>query len=164
MKRRMDSRGGLRSPLSMAKGLSKGWIAIVVLIALLVLAPLYLKNSPYQMAVVTGAFFYAILASSWALLAGIGGQFSFAHMAFVGLGAYTAGLLGRDLGTTPLVGIIAGTLLAGVVGLVIGLVEALGAGCYPDPSKGAAYKTAFGLIIFALMLLMRPRGLFGRET
>ena len=49
-------------------------------------------------------------------------------------------------------------------GLVIGLVEALGAGCYPDPSKGAAYKTAFGLIIFALMLLMRPRGLFGRET
>jgi len=49
-------------------------------------------------------------------------------------------------------------------GMIIGLVEALGAGCYPDPSKGAAYKTAFGLIIFALMLLMRPRGLFGRET
>jgi branched-chain amino acid transport system permease protein len=48
-------------------------------------------------------------------------------------------------------------------GLVIGLVEALGAGCYPDPSKGAAYKTAFGLIIFALMLLVRPTGLFGRE-
>ena len=49
-------------------------------------------------------------------------------------------------------------------GLVIGLVEALGAGCYPDPSKGAAYKTAFGLIIFALMLLVRPTGLFGRES
>ena len=48
-------------------------------------------------------------------------------------------------------------------GLIIGLVEALGAGCYPDPSKGAAYKTAFGLIIFALMLLVRPTGLFGRE-
>ena len=51
-----------------------------------------------------------------------------------------------------------------VGGLVIGLVEALGAGCYPDPSKGAAYKTAFGLIIFALMLLLRPTGLFGRES
>jgi branched-chain amino acid transport system permease protein len=48
-------------------------------------------------------------------------------------------------------------------GLIIGLVEALGAGCYPDPSKGAAYKTAFGLVIFALMLLLRPTGLFGRE-
>jgi branched-chain amino acid transport system permease protein len=74
------------------------------------------------MLVVTGAFFYAILASSWALLAGVAGQFSFAHMALTGLGAYTAGLLGRDLGTSPLTGIIAGTLLAAVVGLVIGLL------------------------------------------
>lgn len=39
------------------------------------------------------AFFYAILASSWALLAGYGGQFSFGHMAFMALGAYGAGLL-----------------------------------------------------------------------
>lgn len=38
------------------------------------------------------AFFYAILASSWALLAGYGGQFSFGHMAFMALGAYGAGL------------------------------------------------------------------------
>jgi branched-chain amino acid transport system permease protein len=57
-------------------------------------------------------------------------------------------------------GSVPGALLGG---LIIGLVEALGAGCYPDPSKGAAYKTAFGLIIFALMLLVRPTGLFGRE-
>ncbi len=49
-------------------------------------------------------------------------------------------------------------------GLIIGIVEALGAGCYPDPSKGASYKTAFGLVIFAVMLLLRPNGLFGRKT
>ena len=98
------------------------WIAVAVLVTLLVLAPSYLKHAPYQMAVLSGAFFYAILASSWALLAGIAGQFSFAHMAFVGIGAYTAGLLGRDLGTTPLVGILAGTLMAGLVGLIIGLL------------------------------------------
>ena len=36
--------------------------------------------------------------------------------------------------------------------LIIGLVEALGAGCYPDPSKGAAYKTAFGLVYIPLSL------------
>jgi len=57
-------------------------------------------------------------------------------------------------------GSVPGALLGG---LVIGLVEALGSGCYPDPSKGAAYKTAFGLVIFAVMLLLRPTGLFGRE-
>lgn len=98
------------------------WIAAVAIISLLIAAPLYLQSSPYQMSVVSGAFFYVILASSWALLAGIAGQFSFAHMAFVGIGAYTTGLLGSNLGTTPLQGIIAGTLLAGIVGFVIGLL------------------------------------------
>ena len=38
------------------------------------------------------AVFYAILASSWTLLAGYAGQFSFGHMAFMALGAYTTGL------------------------------------------------------------------------
>jgi len=98
------------------------WAAIGLLIALLVFAPLYLNQYPYQMAVVTGAFFYAILASSWSLLAGTAGQFSFAHMALMAIGAYTSGLLGRDLGTSPVIGILLGTLLAGIVGLVIGLL------------------------------------------
>ncbi|MBU0510112.1 MAG: branched-chain amino acid ABC transporter permease [Chloroflexi bacterium] len=98
------------------------WVATGVLITLLVFAPLYLNQYPYQMAVVTGAFFYAILASSWSLLAGTAGQFSFAHMALMTIGAYTSGLLGRDLGTSPLTGILLGTLLAGIIGLFIGLL------------------------------------------
>jgi len=98
------------------------WAATGALIALLAIAPLYLSQNTYRMSVVTGAFFYAILASSWVLLAGIAGQFSFAHMAMMGIGAYTSGLLGRELGTPPLVGIILGMLLAGVVGLVIGFL------------------------------------------
>ena len=98
------------------------WAATGVLIALLFLAPLYLNQFPYQMAIITGAFFYAILASSWSLLAGTAGQFSFAHMGLMAIGAYTSGLLGRDLGTSPLTGILLGTLLAGVFGLIIGLL------------------------------------------
>jgi len=98
------------------------WAAVLVVLLALGLAPRLMQDSPYQMAVITGAFFYAILASSWALLAGIAGQFSFAHMAFVGIGAYTAGLLGQYLSTGPIIGIITGTLLAGLVGLVIGLL------------------------------------------
>ena len=37
----------------------------------------------------------AILASSWSLLAGYAGQFSFGHMAFMAIGAYGTGLVGR---------------------------------------------------------------------
>ncbi|MFQ5774740.1 MAG: branched-chain amino acid ABC transporter permease [Kiloniellaceae bacterium] len=43
------------------------------------------------------AFFYAILASSWSLLAGYAGQFSFGHMAFMAIGAYTTGLFNAYL-------------------------------------------------------------------
>jgi branched-chain amino acid transport system permease protein len=96
------------------------WIAAAVMVALLALLPRVL--APYWVIVVTGAFFYAIMASSWSLLAGIAGQFSFAHMAFAGIGAYTAGLLARDLGASPLAGILAGTILAGIIGLIIGLL------------------------------------------
>lgn len=49
-------------------------------------------------------------------------------------------------------------------GLFVGAVEALGAGCHPDPSKGAVYQSAFGLVLFALVLLARPQGFFGRAA
>jgi branched-chain amino acid transport system permease protein len=106
----------------MKRLLDPRYIAVLVIVALLIAIPLLLRDSPYQVAILAGAFFYAILAASWALLAGIAGQFSFAHMALVGIAAYTAGLMGRDLGTTPLIGIVAGTLLAGLVGLIIGVL------------------------------------------
>ncbi|MFQ5857430.1 MAG: branched-chain amino acid ABC transporter permease [Anaerolineae bacterium] len=58
-------------------------------------APLALGSRPYVMHIAIVAFFYAILASSWSLLAGYAGQFSFGHMAFMAVGAYTSGLFGK---------------------------------------------------------------------
>ena len=57
-------------------------------------------------------------------------------------------------------GSIPGALLGG---LIVGAVESLGTGCFPDPNRGLAYQSAFGLVIFALVLLLRPQGLFGRK-
>ena len=57
-------------------------------------------------------------------------------------------------------GSLPGSILGGVV---IGLVESFGAGYFPDPSRALNYKTVFGLVIFALVLLLRPRGFFGRK-
>jgi branched-chain amino acid transport system permease protein len=48
-------------------------------------------------------------------------------------------------------------------GLIIGIVESFGAGLIPDPGRALAYKDAIGLLIFALVLLIKPTGLFGRE-
>jgi branched-chain amino acid transport system permease protein len=77
---------------------------------------------PYQIHIFIVGYYFAVLASSWALLAGYAGQFSFATMAFMAIGAYTAGALGQKLGTSVLAGIILGTLLAGFFGLIIGLL------------------------------------------
>lgn len=52
---------------------------------------------------------------------------------------------------------------AGLGGLFVGIAEVLGAGCFPDASRAASYQLGFPLLLFALMLLVRPRGFFGRE-
>lgn len=46
-------------------------------------------------------------------------------------------------------------------GIIIGIVESMGAALIPDMSRALAYRELYGLMIFALVLLFRPRGLFG---
>ena len=55
----------------------------------------------YIMHICITAFFYAILASSWSMLAGYAGQFSFGHMGFMGIGAYTTALFCHYLYISP---------------------------------------------------------------
>lgn len=74
------------------RGKLTGWMLGLLAVVLLLLAPLGLQNSPYLMHLAITAFFYAILASSWSLLAGYAGQFSFGHMAFMAIGGYTSAL------------------------------------------------------------------------
>ena len=79
------------------------WLPIALGIVLMLVAPVILVSRPYIMHIAIVAYFYAILASSWALLAGYGGQFSFGHMAFMAIGAYTTGLFAKfvRLATAP---------------------------------------------------------------
>ena len=72
--------------------------------------------------------------------------------ASTGIACYVIVVLG-GLGSVP------GALLGG---LGLGLAQAAVAGCYPDPSKGATYQEAAGIVMFLLVLLFRPQGLFGR--
>ncbi len=75
-----------------------------VLIGFFALFPfVYSANDyPYIMHILITAFFYAILTSSWSMLSGYGGQFSFGHMGFMGIGAYTAALFSNYFYLAPL--------------------------------------------------------------
>ena len=118
------------------RGIGRQRLGLILMILLLVyfLAFPFLPNqSNYVKSIYISGFFYAILAASWALLAGIAGQFSFGHMAFMAVGAYSAGLLSQyginvallniAIGPEtipPVVTIVLGSLAAGVAGLIIG--------------------------------------------
>ncbi|MGB1286928.1 MAG: branched-chain amino acid ABC transporter permease [Aggregatilineales bacterium] len=107
------------------------YVLLAVIILYFLWFPQDTSQSNYGKNVYLQGFFYAILASSWALLAGISGQFSFGHMAFMGIGAYAAGLVARDGLTflliniepesvSPLLAILIGASVSGFVGLIIG--------------------------------------------
>lgn len=49
-----------------------------------------------------------------------------------------------------------------VGGILLGIVEALGVGFYPDANRALAYSNAFGALLLIITLLVRPTGLFGR--
>lgn len=50
------------------------------------------RDYDYIMHILITGFFYAVLAASWSMLSGYAGQFSFGHMGFMGVGAYTTAL------------------------------------------------------------------------
>jgi branched-chain amino acid transport system permease protein len=109
----------MRSTTSSGKP-AAAWVqAILLLFALLL--PLW--GGAYWVHVGALLWYYALLASSWALLAGFAGQFSFAHMAFAALGGYTSALIVLHMGISYLpVAILAGIVLAMVVGALIGFM------------------------------------------
>jgi len=49
-----------------------------------------------------------------------------------------------------------------VGGILLGIVEGLGIGFYPDPNRALVYSNAFGALLLIITLLVRPTGLFGR--
>lgn len=59
------------------------------------------RNYDYIMHICIVGFFYAILASSWSMLAGYAGQFSFGHMGFMGVGSYTTALFCHYIYISP---------------------------------------------------------------
>lgn len=106
---------------------------------------LHMNTFGFALGTCLAAIAGALLAPSFGVTPDVGAQPSIRSYVIIVLGG---------------MGSIQGSILGGVI---IGIVESLGAGYFPDPSRGLNYKTAFGLVIFVIVLLLRPRGLFGRK-
>jgi len=63
---------------------------------------------------------YIILTLSLNLIVGFTGLAALGHIAFAAIGAYTSSLLALHFGVSPWIGLIAGAILASLLGLIIG--------------------------------------------
>jgi len=85
------------------------------------LLPLAIHDNRLLMNLLILSFIWAAVAASWDLIMGYGRVYSFAQIAFFGIGGYTSAMLTKNLGMSPWLGIPAGGGVALGIGLLIGL-------------------------------------------
>ena len=69
------------------------------------------------------ALYGCLMAQSWNILGGYGGQFSFGHALFFGTGAYVQAIAQLQFGINPWVALPLGMLVAALVGLFFGALS-----------------------------------------
>jgi branched-chain amino acid transport system permease protein len=123
----MSAPAALESLRPAARDSSRGSrITWLVVLMLLVAAPFVGVYPVFMMK----ALCYAIFACAFNLLLGYTGLLSFGHAAFLGSAAYSTGWLVRTAGWSPELGVLAGTAIAALLGLVIGLIAIRREGIY----------------------------------
>ena len=98
----------------------KRLIAGVLCLAAALFFPLFFKE--YWLYVGVIALYYAVLTTSWSVLAGQVGLISFAHVAFAGVGAYTSAMLVIRASLPIPLAMAAGALAAALLGCGIGVL------------------------------------------
>jgi branched-chain amino acid transport system permease protein len=120
--------------------------AIVVLAAFLYALPLLASDQPYVLHIIALACLYAIPAIGLNVMLGYTGLVSLGHMAFAGIGAYTAAVLMVDAKLGFWWALIAATLAAGAAGFAGGAI------CLRFRSHFFMIVTlAFGLLLHSVM-------------
>lgn len=102
------------------KRLDRDLLALAVGVLILVPVPLFLSGFLLDIAVQT--LLFGLLGVAWNLMGGFGGQFSFGHAAFFGIGAYATAVVVTDYGFSPWLGMIIGAVLAAMFGVLVGFL------------------------------------------
>ena len=98
-------------------------------------------------------FCLALFACAFNLLLGFAGLLSFGHAAFLGTAGYVCGLMVRDVGVTPEIGILAGTVSAGLLGWLFGVLAIRRTGIY-----FAMITLALAQMVYFIVLQVKATG------
>ncbi|MEN3362711.1 MAG: branched-chain amino acid transport system ATP-binding protein livM [Mycobacteriales bacterium] len=120
-------------------------LALAVFVAL-ALFPAVRPHDTYRQTVLLMAFLLAIEASSWNIVSGYAGYVSLGHGAFLGLGAYTAGIVATRAGVHP--------LLIAPLGGVVAVAAAVLLGVVVLRTRGHAFVIITIALLFATQVLV----------
>ena len=103
-------------------------LAFTAVLALLAVGPPFFP--PFLLTLTTQTLIYAIVAMSLDLVLGYTGLSSLGHAAYLGLGAYSVGILATQYGAGFWTTLVVGVVLAAVVAAIFGLVALRATGVY----------------------------------
>src|SRR6202795_2232167 len=141
----------------------KGSRRVLLSAAVAILAALPLTFGAFWINMVITALIFSLAVFSVNLLTGLTGLLSFGQAGFVGIGAYTLGVLAKQ-GHPPMLAGLYGVLLAMLSGFLLGLAAARVKGPYL-----AIGTLGFGILVYQLLtnsvdLTRGPMGLVGIPT
>ena len=109
-----------------AEGIPRHHVAIFAALFVLLLAAPFMLYPIFVMKVLC----FALFACAFNLLLGYGGLLSFGHAAYFGMASYVSAHAAKVWGLTPELAILSGTLVAALLGLVIGALAIRRQGIY----------------------------------
>lgn len=121
---------GTSVPPASRRGPAAAGLALLALAAIAYPFAMRALDAEFYVSVASRMMVYAIAATSLNLILGYGGLVSFGHAAFLGIGAYTVGILITEGVASGWVGIPAAMLLAALVAIPIGAVSLRTRGVY----------------------------------
>ncbi len=102
---------------------------IILISATLLLAIIFPHIAPY-IALASEILIFALFAMAFDLTLGYAGMLSFGHAAFFGLGAYTAGIILKDLYPSVPLALLGGVIVSSLAGFIIGFLTIRRRGIY----------------------------------
>lgn len=131
------------------------YLKVIVVTVIFALLPLVITSSTL-LDILIYMFFFAYFALAWSILGRFLGQLSLGHAIFFGIGSYATLILFLDYGYSPWIGMVVGAIIAGIVGVLLGVLTFRFRGPYY-----ALSTLAFAEILHAIALHPRLEWLTG---
>ena len=106
---------------SIFKKINRQQYILIITFLISAILPIFFGDTPYIMHLLIFSLLWASLGTIWDLVFGYAGILSLGQLGFFTIGAYASAMLTTNLGVSPWLGIIFSGIVAGIIGILLGL-------------------------------------------